>query len=366
MNKVLAVLCGVGMLALGGVFTYISVNKDKPSEKIENTDPRPDPLKIVETPIEHRLVASSFYNPAGVAVQPETGHVFVSMTDRIVRVIPGDPYAVHDEVIGFPNETYGKGPVYEIGPLGLAFADKSTLIVGDGGLDDGADIERIYTVGAQPLPKDKVRTAGDMTSFSAPIVAGPDSLAGEGNFYGIARLGSTVFVTCNGDDTKGWIAKLELDLTKSAPLKLTPFIKSKELTNTNAPMGATITPDGKLLVCQFGGNTTRPDSLLTFYDPLTGRLEKMLTTGLRDLTGIAYSPKTGKLYGVDFSWAEPRKGGLFRLEIVSREVRAERLATLDRPTALAFSPGGMLYVTVIGAEPEKGKRTGQLLVFEGL
>ena len=32
-------------------------------------------------------------------------------------------------------------------------------------------------------------------------------------------------------------------------------------------MGATITPDGKLLVCQFGSNTTRPDSLLTFYDP---------------------------------------------------------------------------------------------------
>jgi DNA-binding beta-propeller fold protein YncE len=238
--------------------------------------------------------------------------------------------------------------------------------VGDGGQRDGAEIVRIYTVGAQPLTTDKVRKAEDMTSFSTPIAAGPDSLRGEGNFHGIALLGATVFVTCNGDDSKGWIARLELDLKKPAPLKLTPFIKSKELTDTKAPMGATITPDGKLLVCQFGGHTTRADSLLTFYDPQTGRLEKMLPADLRDLTGVAYSPKTGKLYGVDFSWAEPAKGGLFRLEIVGEEVRAERLAALDRPTALAFSPDGKLYVTVIGANPEKGKRTGQLLVFEGL
>lgn len=368
MNKILAALCGIGILALGGVVTYIFVYKEKPVEIIEKKPPPVAPPSHLDKVIEKRVIATSFYNPAGVAVQPETGHVFVSMTDRIVRVIEGKPgAAVHDEVVGFPNETYGRGPVYEIGPLGIAFADKSTLIVGDGGAGDGADIVRIYTVGTQPLSREKlILAATDMTSFSAPILAGLESLGGEGNFYGVAVLGASVFVTCNGDDTKGWIARLELDLKKPAPLKLTPFIRSKELTNTNAPMGATITPDGKLLVCQFGSSTTRPDSLLTFYNPITGTLEKKLTTGLRDLTGIAYSPKTGKLYGVDFSWAEPAKGGLFHLDIVEGEVRAQRLASLDRPTALAFSPDGKLYVTVIGANSEKNKRTGQLLVFEGL
>jgi DNA-binding beta-propeller fold protein YncE len=365
-NKILAALCVIGILALGGVLAYIYAYKDKPVEIVEKKPPHVDPPRPLDKEIEKRVIATSFYNPAGVAVQPETGHVFVSMTDRIVRVVPGDPYAAHDEVVDFPNDTYGKGPTYEIGPLGLAFADKSTLIVADGGQVDGEEIVRIYRVGAQPLPSDKVRKAADMTSFSAPIVSGPESLGGEGNFYGVAVLGASAFVTCNGDDTKGWIARLDLDLKKPAPLKLTPFIKSKELTNTNAPMGATITPDSKLLVCQYGSNTTRLDSLLTFYDPITGTLEKKLTAGLRDLTGIAYSPKTGKLYGTDFSWAEPAKGGLFHLEIVDGEVRAQKMASLDRPTALAFSPDGKLYVTVIGAEPAKGKRTGQLLIFEGL
>jgi DNA-binding beta-propeller fold protein YncE len=365
-NKVLAALCVIGVLALGGVLAYIYAHRAEPVVVIEKKQPPVASPSHADQEIEKRVIATSFYNPAGVAVQPETGHVFVSMADRIVRLVPGDPYTAHDEVVGFPNDSYGKGPAYEIGPLGLAFADRSTLIVADGGQVDGEEIVRIYSVGAQPLPSAKVRKAAEMVSFSAPIVSGPDSLGGEGNFYGVAVLGASAFVTCNGDDTKGWIARLELDLKKPAPLKLTPFIKSKELTNTNAPMGATITPDGKLLVCQYGSNTTRPDSLLTFYDPVTGSLEKKLTPGLRDLTGVAYSPKTGKLYGVDFSWAEPARGGLFHLEIVGGEVHAQKMASLERPTALAFSPDGKLYVTVIGAEPAKGKRTGQLLVFAGL
>lgn len=370
MNKILATLCIIGVVALGGVVTYIYVNKDKSNETNDNTPPDKDnkrhPPGIVEAKVEKQLVARSFYNPAGVAVQPESGHVFVSMPDRIVRVVPDDSYAIHDELVGFPIETYGRGPVYEIGPLGLAFANKSTLVVGEGGRADGEDQVRIYTVGAQPVSKDKVRKAEDMISFSTPIPPGEESLRGEGNFYGVAILRSTVFVTCNGDDTKGWIARLELDLTKPAPLKLIPFIKSKELTDTNAPMGATFTPDGKLLVCQHGNHTARPDSLLTFYNPTTGNLEKKLETGLRDLTGVAYSPKTGKLYATDFSWAEPDKGGLFRLDIVGNEVTAVKLASLDHPTALAFTPAGKLYVTTVGAEPAKGKRTGELFVFDGL
>lgn len=365
MNKILVVLCGVGLVLVGAVVAYILIHRDAPAAE---KPPPPDgpPPESVSTNIDGRVVAGSFYNPCGVAVQPETGHVFISMVERIVRVVPGDPSEVHDEVTGFPTDSYGKGPAYEFGPLGLAFADENTLIVGDGSQEDGKEIVRIYAVGSQPPPGDKVRKADDMTSFSTPIPPGDDSLGGEGNFYGVAIQGRTAFVTSNGDDSKGWICKLDLDLKKPPPLKLTPYIKSKELTDTDAPMGATMSPDGKLVVSQFGATNIHPDSLLTFYDPSTGNLERKLKTGLRDLIGVAYSPKTGKLYGLDFSWADPGQGGLFRLEVGAEQVKAVRLAVLEKPTALAFAPDGKLYVTVLGSDNAKESKTGRLLVFEGL
>jgi hypothetical protein len=363
-NKILAALCGVGLAALVAVVAYILINKDSAVEQAPPPN-HPSPT-YVETRMPGRLVVDSFDTPCGLALQPETGHVFVSLKDRIVRVVPSETYTVHDEITGFPTDRYGKGPVYEFGPLGLAFADRSTLIVGDGSQEDGKEIVRIYTVGLQPLPRDMVRKAEDMTSFSTPIPAGEDSFQGEGNFFGVAVHGATAFITSNGDDSKGWICKLELDLKKPPPLKLIPFIRSKELTETNAPMGAIMSPDGKLVVCQFGATNKYPDSLLTFYDPATGKLEKKFETQLPDLIGVAYSPKTGKLYGLDFSWAAPSKGGLYRLELDADQLKAVRLAVLERPTALAFSSTGTLYVTVLGAEPGKDKRTGQLLVFEGL
>jgi hypothetical protein len=372
-NKILTVLCGVGLAALAAVLTYILILKDpapaqeppptRPSPGDVSGNPSPEP---VEMKSEGQVVLDSLDTPCGMALQPETGHLFIALKDRIVRVVPGETYVVHDEITGFPTDTYGKGPSYEFGPLGLAFADKNTLIVGDGGQEDGKEIVRIYTVGLQPLPADKVRKADDMASFSTPIPPGEDSFQGEGNFFGVALHGSTVFVTSNGDDSKGWICKLELNLKQPAPLTLIPFIKSKELTDTNAPMGATMSPNGKLVVCQFGSVNGGPDSLLTFYDPVTGKLEKKLKTGLADLISVAYQKRTGQLYGLDFSWAVPGKGGLYRLEPGDDEIKVVCLATLVKPTALAFSPTGQLYVTVIGAETGNGKKSGQLLVFKGL
>jgi DNA-binding beta-propeller fold protein YncE len=365
LNRTLLVLCCLALAGVIGIQAYVRMNRPAPIAETKSEVPKTQ-NNVVEPLLEQRVVAGSFHNPCGVAFQPETGHIFVSMIDRIVRVVPGEPSVVHDEFIGFPTDSYGKGPSYEFGPLGLAFADKNTLVVGDGGQDDGKEIVRVYSVAATPPAKDKVRKAEEMLTYTTPIQPGDDSFQGEGNFFGVAIHGSHVFVTSNGDDTKGWICKFELDPKKPAPLKLIPFIKSKELTDTNAPMGATISPDGLLVVSQMGSTNDRFDSLLTFYDPATGSMKRKLKTNLRDITGVAYSPKTGKLYGIDFSWAKPAEGGLFRLEIVGDAVHAVRLAYLERPTALAFAPTGKLYVTVLGSCKEGERDSGKLLVFEGL
>src|SRR5205823_4790561 len=99
-----------------------AIPKDKPASTSPPANGSAN--QVVAMNVPRRVVADAFYNPCGVAVQPETGHVFVSMVGRIVRVVPGNPGEVHDEVRGFPTDTYGRGPTYEFGPLGLAFAGK--------------------------------------------------------------------------------------------------------------------------------------------------------------------------------------------------------------------------------------------------
>jgi DNA-binding beta-propeller fold protein YncE len=318
---------------------------------------------------EPQVIARGLDNPCGVVVQPATNHVFVSTHPGIVRLVPGSTgFARFDEVVNFPTDSYGRGPEYKIGPLGLAFLDKDTLVVGGGELQDGEELVRFYAVGPSPRPVGQALQFDAMKASAGPIPASDDSLRGEGNFYGIAIKASTLYVSSNGDDTKGWISRLVVKGGK--PGTLTPFIASKQETGVDGPTGLAISPDGKLVGSQFGEVNLPGDSLLVIYDAETGVMEAKLKTGLNDLAGIAYSPKTGMLYGVDFSWSVPGKGGLFLLEPSGSRVKTTAIAQLNHPSALAFAPDGTLYVTVVGivddsADP-KTPVPGTVVSFKGL
>ena len=79
----------------------------------------------------------------------------------------------------------------------------------------------------------------------------------------------------------------------------------EEATQVDAPVAITVTPDGSsLVVGQMGEVSVPGDSLLTYYDK-EGKLTKNLKSKLNDITGLAYSPKTGKLYATHF--AGPKK-----------------------------------------------------------
>ncbi len=308
-------------------------------------------------------VVSGLSNPCGIAVQPGTGHVFVSdsAASRVVRFDPANPGELDEVVTGFPKDIYGKGPIYDIGPLGLKFLDQNTLAVGGGGLKDGQEIVRFYTV---PEWGNSI-TADDMKASAGPVGPGDESVIGEGNFYALAVSPNAIFVTSNGDDTKGWVHKI--DLQDNQPGDLQPFIKTKEATNVDAPVGITF-HENYVVVGQMGEITVPEDSLLTFYGPRTGRMLANFETGLFDICDLAYSPSNERLYAVDFAWMDTAQGGLFRLDQSSEDgqqtVNSVKVAGLDKPTSLAFAPDGTLYVTIIGTA-ENDEKPGKVLKFSG-
>ena len=316
-------------------------------------------VTIVQAEPEVKTVLDGLTNPAGIAVQPKTGHVFVSDSGagRVIRVVDGKAQNV---ITGFPLGSYGKGPMYGIGPLGLTFIDRDTLVVGGGGLPDGEEMLRVYKI---PVAGASAIKAGGMAaSFK---LTGDADTKGEGNFYGLANNGKAIFVSSNGDDTKGWIAKASLKGGKVT--KFERSIATKEAVEVDAPTGVAIAADGSLVVGQLGEITVPQDSLVSFYDTRSGKLLDNFETGLFDITGLAYSPK-GKLFATDFAWMDTSQGGLFELKVARGSqsgVEAKKVLSLDKPTALTFSDWGELYVTVIGTSKE-GSPAGKLLLVSGL
>jgi hypothetical protein len=342
----------------------------KPEEtKPAETKPEEKPAeeaKPAEPTLEMKEMVINLDNPSGLAIHPESGHVFIASNDGVHRFIPGEvPLKCPLEVSDFPTDIYGKGPMYNISALGVAFFDDEHLVVGDGSLPDGQELVRVYKI-PEKHPG-KYQKAEEAVTTTGPITAGDQSVMGEGNYYGVAVLDGFVYVTNNGDDTKGWISRFEIKDGKAGTL--TPFIATKVATNVDAPVPI-VAHEGKLYVGQMGEVATPGDSLLTIYDPKTfnaeePKTEKSYETGLSDIAGLAISPKNKKWYCTDFAWAEPANGGLFELAIEGDKLTAKKLAKLDKPTALAFDGEGNLYVTVFGTGKEGDAMTpGKLLMIE--
>ena len=311
-------------------------------------------------------VVDGLFNPCGVAIQPGTGHVFVSDSGalRVIRVIDGK---IEEVITGFPKGEFGMATKYDVGPLGLAFIDQNTLVVGGGGKPDGEEMLRVYKV---PEAGAEAISADQMEGEAQTLVANPDEniAVGEGSFYGVAVFGDSVYVTCDGDDEKGWVAKADL-----ADGKLTNFrraMATKEKTGVDAPVAITKSPEGYIVVGQMGAVSSPGDSLVTFYD-ISGEelVDWKYTTGLNDISALAYGPRRGRLFATDFSWNNPSAGGLFKIMRgdLPGECKTLKITDLDKPTAMAFDDEGNLYITTIGTGAGgAAKRPGALVMIKGL
>ncbi|WP_197356459.1 hypothetical protein [Aureliella helgolandensis] len=317
--------------------------KEKPAKE----EAAPDLLKA-------QVILEDLNNPCGVAIQPETGTIFVadSGNHQIVKIEDGKAVAV---ITDFPKDVYGKGPKVNIGPLGMHFLDKNTLIVGGGGMPDGEELLRAYK-----LPEDGSAIKADAMSVSFKL-AETDEVKGEGNFYALASNGEAIFVSCNGDDTKGWVARAAIKDGTIADYER--YLATKEATDVDAPVGMTFSPEGYLVVGQMGEINVPGDSLITFYDAASKKMLLNIPTGLHDISGIAYSGR-GQMYVIDYAWADSTQGGLFQVledESTESKIRTKKLLSLDKPTAMAFDSDGSLLITVIGEADEEANSKGQLI-----
>ena len=308
-----------------------------------------------------RVVARNLDNPTGIAIHSGTGHIFVADRNGIVRFYRTEGRGLKRavEINEFPTDQYGKGPIYDIGPLGIAFMDEEHLVVGDGSRKDTDELILVYDIYEDP-PEEPA--SADSAEYTLGPLESTDELKAEGNYYGVAVTDGAIFATANGDDTKGWIVRSQIKDGDPQPLER--YIATKEAVEVDAPVAITVGPYGDLVVGQAGEVNVPGDSLLTIYDPKTGELKKSWETGLSDITGLAFSPETGKLYATDFSWADPAEGGLFELIIDGDDLETRKVAALDKPTAIAFGRRGSAFVTVFGtAEEGSDKKPGQLLRF---
>lgn len=293
-------------------------------------------------------VLKDLHRPCGVAVRPggtaARYEVFVadSGAGRVLRWSNLVPKQATEVVTGFKTPS-AADPLHQTGPLALWFLDPGLLVVGTT-RDSGGDLVRAYE-----LPDDEKVLAAETTSEATSTSDGLDGAT----CSAMTRARANEFVpdmlvlAIRDADGQARLMKSRVQAgIVGAPQPFGPTDKSEP------PRAVAISNSGRLVVGYAGGR-------LAFYNPIDGKVELALATGLNELIGLAYSPITGSLYAADFA------GGIHRIDDASEPghpaCRTVKVADLSKPTALAFAPDGALFVVTYGS----GDADGTLEVITG-
>jgi hypothetical protein len=106
-------------------------------------------------------------------------------------------------------------------------------------------------------------------------------------------------------------------------------------------------------------------AVLKFVNPIDSEVVMEVPTGTGAISGLAYNAKSGNLYATVFDFKDSVEAGVYRIEYAGEPAcKAVKIASVERPTSLAFGPDGALYVTALG-EHGTGDGAGVLLKLVG-
>jgi len=256
---------------------------------------------------------------------------------RILRIATDRPQEIREVITGLSKNSLGDEFFSRLGPIGLAFLTRTKLAVGGGG--QGA-------IGLYVLPDDGSTLAADQPSHTVGV-------SRNGLFFAMAKSDKTLFMAGANQD-QGWILQSEVGANRLATLG--SFAIEKKTDGLGKATGIAITPRPRppfLVVAHVGSLETPQDSTISFYVPSSATVAMNLGTGLHDMVALAYSP-TGQLYAADFALNEEESGGIYRLDDArvdgQQACQAVKIASIPRPTSLAFTSDGTLFVTALGAD----------------
>jgi DNA-binding beta-propeller fold protein YncE len=313
--------------------------------------------------VKAETVVGGLNSPCGVAIQPETGTLFVSDSGegRICRIVEGKLEPV---IAGSRRNALALSAKHQVGPLGLLFLDRERLVVGDGGYGEGQDCVRVFKLPAASAEPLNYEDSGLLKL--GPLAAEGDFKA-TGSFFGLAANKAGLYVTSTGKDHSS-ILKAEIRGTKLGDL--TRIDPSPTPSVSQHPTPIVVSMRGELVVAETGRPDASDESVLKFYSARTDEPLLSLKTGLHSVTALGYSPKSGLLYATNFASSRSGDGGVYRLDSDSStgelKIKPTRIASLAKPSALAFDKDGNAYVTLFGDESEEAPHGGSVVKVSGL